>query len=136
MNGWLLDASVLLAREDTEDEHHHAARRLLDEGTLAAATLDLAYYEVANVALRAWNDAAAAGRLRELIGALADDAGLVRVDSALIAAAIELAETHTLSAYAAAYVAAARLTGFQLVSCDIRDLVSQELALAPAEAIP
>lgn len=135
MNGWFLDASVLLAREDTDDEHHDDARRLLDQGTLAAATLDLAYYEVANVALRAWNDIAAARRLQDLVAALGDDGGIVRIDQALIAAAIELAHSHALSAYDAAYVAAARLRGFQLVSCDIRDLVSQELALAPADAV-
>jgi predicted nucleic acid-binding protein len=43
-----LDASVLLAAEDTDDREHPAALRLLRGGDLA--TLDLAFYETTNVA--------------------------------------------------------------------------------------
>jgi predicted nucleic acid-binding protein len=46
--------------------------------------------------------------------------------------AAELAEDHELSAYDAAYVAAAASAGRSLVSCDARDLVSKGLAVLPA----
>ena len=131
---WLADASVLLAREDVDDVQHDHARELL-EGPEPVATLDLAYYEVTNVAIRAWGDAAAARRLRGLVAALADDGGVVRADDNLISRVSELAAEHRLSSYDAAYVAAASAIGARLVSCDVRDLVSAGLALLPAEAL-
>ncbi len=133
MTSWLADASVLLAREDKEDTHHDHARKLLERPE-PIATLDLAYYEVTNVAIRAWKDVAAARRLRGVVAALEADGGLVRADEALIAAAADLATTHELSAYDAAYLAAAAAIGARLVSCDIRDLVSGGLALTPENA--
>jgi predicted nucleic acid-binding protein len=69
-----------------------------------------------------------------VVSALEDDGGLVRCDEGLVAAAAELAGTHGLSAYDAAYVAAAARIGARLVSCDLRDLVSPGHALSPAEA--
>ena len=42
---------------------------------------------------------------------------------------------HGLSAYDAAYVAAARRNGWQLVSPDVRDLVSKGLAVTPDAAV-
>lgn len=131
---WLADASVLLAREDVGDPHHDGARSLLS-GPEPIATLDLAYYEVTNVAVGAWHDLSAARRLRGAVRALQDDGGLVRCDEALVAAATELAESHDLSAYDAAYVAAATTIGARLVSCDVRDLVSSGLAVLPGEAV-
>ncbi len=53
MTFWFVDASVLLAREDGDDDQHEAARQLL-AGDATLATLDLAFYEVGNVAVRAW----------------------------------------------------------------------------------
>lgn len=53
----MLDASVLLACEDPDDDHHEHAVRLLT-GPDPLATLDLAYYEVTNVAVRVWRDRA------------------------------------------------------------------------------
>jgi len=44
-----------------------------------------------------------------------------------------IALTHDLSAYDAAYVAAAAAAGAQLVSCDVRDLVSKALAQLPSD---
>lgn len=131
---WLADASVLLAREDAEDAHHDAARQLLG-GSEPVATLDLAYYEVTNVAVRAWRDRSAARRLQGVVSALAGDGGLVRADEALLAAAADLATMHELSAYDAAYVAAATTIGARLVSCDLRDLVSRGLALSPTDVV-
>lgn len=131
---WLADASVLLAREDLDDDHHDDARRLL-RGAHPIATLELAFYEVTNVAVRAWDDLSAARRLRGVVSALEHDGGLVRCDEALVGAAAEIAEERGLSAYDAAYVAAAATLGARLVSCDLRDLVSRGLALSPADAL-
>jgi predicted nucleic acid-binding protein len=130
---WFLDASVLLAAEDADDVDHAGARRLL-EGPDSLATLDLALYEVTNAAIAAWNDPAAARRLLGLISAVAGDGGLVRADPALLEAAGELAAAHGISVYDAAYVAAARAARAQLVSCDLRDVVSRGLARLPADA--
>ena len=130
---WLADASVLIAREDVADAHHDEARALL-EGAEPVATLDLAYYEVTNVAVRAWGDLGAATRLRGYVAALAADGGVVRADEVLVSEAAALAAEHGLSAYDAAYVAAAAKIGAKLVSCDIRDVVSAGLALSPGVA--
>src|SRR5829696_8229167 len=128
----MLDASVLLAAEDADDAHHLDARRLLTSGQ-ALATLDLAAYEVTNVAEMRWHDAAASKRLRERIWLIATHGQLVRVDRPLLDGATQIARTHGLSAYDAAYVAAARQLGCALVSCDERDLVGPGLAAFPRE---
>ncbi len=133
MTFWFVDASVLLAREDADDEQHEAACQLLS-GDTPLATLDLAFYEVGNVAVRAWRDIQAAGRLRGLVEAIAADGGLVRVDEALFADAVRAADTEGLSVYDAGYVAGAARVGAALVSCDIRDLVSRNLAVTPQQA--
>ena len=134
MTIWLLDASVLLACEDADDAHHAAAQQLLT-GPDSLATLDLALYEVTNVAVSAWKDHSAARRLCGLIGAVAGDGGMIRAEPSLLEAAAELALTHGLSAYDAAYVAAAAAAGARLVSCDVRDLVSRGLAELPGDAV-
>lgn len=134
MTTWLVDASVLLAGEDLDDQHHTLARQLL-VGTDAVATVDLAFYEVVNVAVRAWHDPAAARRLTALVSVIEDDGGVIRVDEALAATVAGLADRHGLSAYDAAYVAAATTSGYELVSCDLRDLVSRGLAVTPGAAV-
>ena len=134
MNLWLLDASILLASEDPEDEHHEDCRRLLG-GSDPLATLDLAFYEVINVAVRSWGDQAAALRLRSRVTAVTEDGGLARADARLLERAAAIAEEHGISVYDAAYVAAARALGGQLVSCDVRDLVSRGLASLPGDAV-
>jgi predicted nucleic acid-binding protein len=131
---WLLDASVLLASEDPDDVNHGDASQLLKGGD-PLATLDFAFYEVINVAIRSWRNHAAARKLRERIAAVAEDGGLVRVDASLIAHASTIAEEHSISAYDAAYVAAARASNGHLVSCDVRDLVSRGLARLPGDAV-
>jgi predicted nucleic acid-binding protein len=132
LNLWLLDSSVLLASEDPDDENHRDARRLLG-GSDPLATLDIAFYEVTNVAVRAWRDLSAAHRLRERVAAVAGDGGLVRATPELITDAAALADEHGISVYDAAYVVAARLSGGELVSCDERDLVSRGLARLPRD---
>jgi len=131
---WLLDASVLLAREDIDDVSHGHARRLLD-GPDPVATVDLAFYEVGNVAIRAWRDPVAGARLIERITAIAGDGGLVRADGALLRSAAEVAARHGITVYDATYVVAAERIGAELVSCDVRDLVSRQLARLPSDAV-
>ncbi|MHB8451365.1 MAG: PIN domain-containing protein [Mycobacteriales bacterium] len=135
MNLWFLDASVLLAGEDPDDVNHESALRLLG-GSDPLATLDLACYEVTNVAVCAWQDPSAAHRLRERVAAVSDDGGLVGVSTSLLASAAAIAEEHGISVYDAAYVAAARASSGQLVSCDVRDLVSRGLARLPGDCPP
>jgi len=130
---WFVDASVLLAREDADDDQHEDALQLL-AGDAPVATLDLAFYEVGNVAVRAWRDVQAAGRLQGLVDAIAADGGLVRVDEALVAHAVTIADTEGLSVYDAGYLAGAAGIGARLVSCDLRDLVSRSLAVTPQQA--
>lgn len=128
-----LDASVLLAAEDLDDRNHAAASALLRTGALA--TLDLAAYELANVAESRWRDAEASRRLRERLWAIAELGALVRVDRELDERTAELARRHTISAYDAAYVAGAERIGAPLASCDEQDLVSRGLAKLPYELI-
>ncbi|MHB1784764.1 MAG: PIN domain-containing protein [Acidimicrobiales bacterium] len=134
MNLWFLDASILLASEDPDDVNHGDASRLL-EGQDPLATLDLALYEVTNVAVRSWRDHSTAHRLRERVVAVADDGGLVHVEASLMARATSIAKEHGISAYDAAYVAAARASDGQLVSRDVRDLISRGLACLPRDAV-
>lgn len=133
MTVWVVDASVVLASEDPDDEQYAAAGQLL-RGDEPLATLDLAFYEVTNVAVRVWRDLPAARRLRERVSAIGDDGGLIRADPALLSRAAGVADEHGISVYDAAYVAAAGGWDAQLVSCDLRDLVSRRLARLPGDA--
>jgi len=130
----LLDASVLLAAFDPEDDHHEPARALLEDDEATLATLDLARYEVANVAVRAWRAPESVAPLLAAIEKLANDGGVLASTGALLARAAEIAERHAISVYDATYAAAASDAGRRLVSCDERDLVSKDLAILPASA--
>jgi len=129
----LLDASVLVAAFDPDDGQSDAARAVLTESPTTLATLDLARYEVTNVAIRAWGLPGAVTRLLAIVDRIADDGGLVVSGNALLRDAAEIAEQHGISVYDAAYAAAAVAYGRQLVSCDVRDLVSNGLAVLPSE---
>lgn len=128
-----LDASVLLAAEDSDDPNHRAASSLLRSGSLG--TLELAAYELTNVAEVRWRDPEAGRRLRERVWAISELGALVRVDRGLAERSAELARQHSLSAYDAAYVAGAERLGAPLASCDERDLVSRELAKLPHDLL-
>jgi len=130
----LLDASVLLAAFDPADDHHEPARALLEDDQTTLATLDLARYEVANVAVRGWRAPESVGPLLAVVEKLADDGGVLASTGTLLARAAEIAEHHTISVYDAAYAAAAGDAGHRLISCDERDLVSKGLAALPARA--
>lgn len=134
MTTLFLDASVLLAAFDPEDDHYESASALLIDADTTLATLDLARYEVANVAVRAWRAPESVAPLLTAVEQLADDGGVLDSTGSLLTRAAELAERHTISVYDAAYVAAASETDRHLVSCDKRDLVSKGLATFPANA--
>lgn len=134
MTTQLLDASVLLAAFDPEDDHHEPARALLEDEEATLATLDLARYEVANVAVRAWHAPETVAPLLAAVEKLANDGGVLASTGTLLARAAEIAERHTISVYDAAYAAAAGDAGHRLVSCDKRDLVSKGLATLPESA--
>ncbi len=132
MTTLLLDASAVLAAFDPDDPNHDAARALLEDEETALATLDLARFEVTNVAVRAWRSPESVTPLLTAVERLADDGGVIPSTAALLTRAAEIAEHHSISVYDAAYAAAALDSGHQLISCDKRDLVSHGLAVLPA----
>lgn len=133
MTALLLDASALLAAFDPDDPNHDATRALLEDEETTLATLDLARFEVTDVAVRAWRSPESVTPLLTAIERLADDGGVVPSTAALLSRAAEIAERHSISVYDAAYAAAASDAGYQLISCDKRDLVSRGLAVLPGE---
>jgi predicted nucleic acid-binding protein len=135
LSAFILDASVILAAFDRDDALHEPARALLSARTVTLATLDLARYEVTNVAVRAWRAPKQVTPLLEAIERISSDGGVLLSTNMLLARAAQIAEKHTLSAYGAAYVAAAAQTGGTLVSCDVQDLVGKGLADTPATAL-
>jgi predicted nucleic acid-binding protein len=128
----LVDASVILAAFDSDDDLHGPSRSLLGDPEVTLATLDLARFEVTNVAIRAWRDLGRVAPLLETIDRISGDGGVMLSTTELLNRAAKIAEEQTISVCDAAYVAAADRTGGTLVSCDVRDLVSKGLASSPA----
>jgi predicted nucleic acid-binding protein len=126
----LLDASVWIAAVDSEDRYHTAARALVLDPARPLGALDLTLYEIANVVGVVKQQREVATRIAQTLLKRSDGA-LARVDEALTKHAIALAVEHGLTAYDAAYVAAARMHAWTLVSADIKDLVKPGLAAAP-----
>jgi predicted nucleic acid-binding protein len=129
----LLDASAILAAFDSDEDLHGPAKAILTNPAVTLTTLDLVRYEVANVAIRAWRAPERVATLLAAIDRISGDGGVLLSTTALLTRAAQLAEEHTISAYDAAYVAAAGQAGCKLVSCDIRDLVGKGLASSPAD---
>jgi predicted nucleic acid-binding protein len=129
----MLDSSVVLAAFDPDDDHHETSRALMSDPATTLATLDLARYEVANVAMRSWQKSGAVVPLLSAVDRIAGDGGLVISTDSLVRDAAELAARHGITVYDASYVAGAAMGGRRLVSCDIRDLVSKGLAVLPGE---
>jgi predicted nucleic acid-binding protein len=133
LSALVLDASTILAAFDRDDRNHKAAGALLADSEVTLVTLDLARYEVANVAIRAWRDPGLVPRLLETIDQIAGDGGVLGSSTVLLGRAAELAEEHGVSVYDAAYVATTTEGERTLVSCDTQDLVSKGLANTPEE---
>lgn len=129
----LLDASVWVAAKDGGDRYFEVAQPLVLDPSFAVAALDLTFYEVANgLGARRGHHAAAAELCRTIAERCPET--ILSVDARLVDSALEIAAEHGLTAYDAAYVAAARRHDWTLVSADIADLVSKGLAVAPDSA--
>jgi predicted nucleic acid-binding protein len=130
----LLDAGVWIASGSPDQPEHGAASRLIRKPPAPLAAIDLTVYEVANVVGVRERRPDAALTLAKILRRRCADR-VVKLDDDLLDFTLELAAEHSLSAYDAAYVAAARRNGWQLVSLDLRDLVSKGLAVTPDAAV-
>jgi predicted nucleic acid-binding protein len=129
----LLDASVWVAAGLSTHPAHGTASPLV-RGGVSVAALDLTLYEVVNAVARKYRQPDQAQRIaRAILRTCGDE--LTRMDHALGEEVVKVVSEHDLSAYDAAYVAAARRNGWQLVSLDVRDLVSKGLAVTPDAAV-
>lgn len=130
---FLVDASVWVAAVTPQHPQHAQAERFLRTGA-PLTVLDLTLHEVANAVGRKYGELDLARRLVQ--GLFRGSARPpLRTDVALLEEGLDLMSEHGLSAYDAAYVAAARRNGWQLVSLDVRDLVSKGLAVTPDSAV-
>ncbi len=134
----LLDSNVWLGAFNADEEDHEAARRLIaGAGGRPLAALDLTLYEVANVAMKRWHSPRRARGVADLVR-VACGRNIVSAGIELIDRAIAVADeyrSHRMSVYDAAYVAAAEINGWTLVSGDHKDLVEPGLAITPADAL-
>jgi predicted nucleic acid-binding protein len=130
----LLDASVWIAAFDRNDPFYGPARKLVLSRTHVLAALDLALYEVSNVVGAVKGQRQLADRMCRLIVKRSRH-NLVRISPALAEQATKLAAEHALTAYDAAYLAAAHGHGWKLVSSDLKDLVKPGLAVTPDDAL-
>lgn len=131
----LVDAGVWVAAGAPTDPHHGASFRLIQDRTGSIAVLDLTLYEVANVVAAKYGQPQEARNLGRAIITCCQDGRIVRMDGDLLEMAITAADECGLTSYDAAYVAVAQRNGWQLVSTDIRDLVSKGLAITPDTAL-
>jgi predicted nucleic acid-binding protein len=129
---FLVDSSVWVAAVMPQHPQHAQAERFLRMGPPLMA-LDLTLYEVANVVARNYGELDVARRLVQ--GLFRGSARPpLQADVTLFEHGLDLMSEHGLTAYDAAYVAAARRHGWQLVSLDVRDLVFKGLAVTPDAA--
>jgi len=129
----LLDASIWVLLVDPEDRQHSDAVTLIRDHAPSLAALDLTLYEITNAVGVKRGDLGEATNVIRLLLACCRDR-VVSADEELIESALEIAVRHELTAYDAAYVAAARRYGWTLVSADVADLVSKGLAVTPDAA--
>jgi len=129
----LVDASVWVAIADPDDAYHQVAHSIVGNLDRPLAALDLTLYEVANVMGPKKGQPREGRQLLRLIERRCRDS-MIAAGADLLESALEVAADHSLTAYDAAYVAAARRHGWTLVSADIADLVSKGLAVAPDAA--
>lgn len=130
----LLDAGVWIDAAAPANRWHQSAQALIRKPPEPLGAIDLTLYEVANVI--------GARERRPEVARTVDDIlrrrcgeRIVTLDAELMEATLDAVAEHELTAYDAAYVAAAGRYGWQLVSTDIRDLVSKGLAVTPDAAV-
>jgi predicted nucleic acid-binding protein len=131
----LLDAGVWIAAVDPNEPFHQASRAIVFDFDQPVTAMDLTFYEVANAlgVKKGWSSEAR--YLSELMVKRCRRAGVVAVNPGLTDLATSIARDKGLTAYDAAYVAAANSNGWTLVSADIADLVSKGLAVTPDAAV-
>ena len=130
---FLVDASVWVSLAESGSPYREPAMSLIREQGSSLSALDLTLYEVANAIGVKQGNADEAGRVNRLLLRCCRDR-VFAVDVELVESALPIATEHGLTAYDAAYVAAARRHGLTLVSVDLRDLVSKRLAVTPDAA--
>jgi predicted nucleic acid-binding protein len=130
---FIVDASVWVAAVTPQHPQHAQAAQFLRSGA-PVTVLDLTLYEVANVVAGKYAQPEEARRLVRSLSRGSSRSPL-QADMPLLEEGIDLMAGYGLTAYDAAYVAAARRHGWQLVSLDIRDLVSKGLAVTPDAAV-
>jgi predicted nucleic acid-binding protein len=129
----LIDTSVLIKWFHSDGEHEvpqaRALRTAHANGQVDVHVLDLAYYELGNVLIRAlgWPASDVADQLDDLTTILGPP---LVMTAPWLRRAAELADEHTLSFYDAAWAAAASELGVPLVSAD-RKLLAAGLAQTP-----
>jgi predicted nucleic acid-binding protein len=131
---FLLDATIWHESKDIDTPHHAVCRELAVDPAYSVAALDLTLYEVSN------SLGARDGRATEAVDVCRLIAGrcgaaIVGSDPMLMRTALSIAIEYGITAYDAAYVAAARREDWTLVSLDIKDLVSKGLAITPDAAV-
>jgi predicted nucleic acid-binding protein len=130
----LLDAGVWIAATDPNDRFHQSSASIVSDFTQQIAALDLTLYEIANVIGVRKQEPHEARYMSEVLFKRCRGDALVKADPWLAEAASSIAGKESLTAYDAAYVAAANVNGWTLVSADIADLVSKGLAVTPDAA--
>jgi len=126
----LLDASVWIESATPGNRWHDASQALVRNPPEPVGAIDLTFYEVANVIGVRERRPEIARALSQILRRRCSDR-IFTLDADLFEATLAVASEHALTAYDAAYVATARRYGWQLVSTDIRDLVSKGLAVTP-----
>ena len=135
MTRLLIDTSVLIkwfhSHGETGVPQARALRTAHLNGGLDAHVLDLAYYELGNVLIRAlgWTANDGADQLDDLTTILGPP---LVMTAPWFRRAAELAHTHGLSIYDAAWAAAAQELAIPLVSAD-RKLLAAGLAQTPTD---
>ena len=129
-----MDAGVWIATWDVKDRWETSSRELAFGRRRTTGALDLTLYEVANTVGAQWRQEREAAYLCRSVERRCARR-MVRMDGDLIRTTIEIAAEYRLTSYDAAYVAVARRHRWQLVSTDVRDLVSKGLAITPDAAV-
>jgi predicted nucleic acid-binding protein len=131
---FLVDASVWVTLVEPASPHRDATSSMIRDRASSLNALDLTLYEIANAVGVKRGDPSTASKLLRLLHVSCRDR-VLPVDRDLLESALEIAVEHGLTAYDAAYVAATKRYGWQLVSVDIADLVSKGLAVTPDAAL-
>lgn len=130
----LVDASAWVTLVEPGSPYRDATATLVRDQAPSLGVLDLTLYEIASAIGAKRSSPDAASKILRLVDASCRDR-ILPVDRELLGSALEVVAEHGLTAYDAAYVAAARRHAMTLISTDIRDLVSKGLAVTPDAAL-